>query len=67
MTRLTDDELLTTGQAAALLNMQSSTLRNWKYLDVKDDGHRGPKATKVGRLVRYRLSDIEAWIAEQNS
>ncbi|PPG39430.1 AlpA family transcriptional regulator [Pseudoclavibacter sp. RFBA6] len=67
MTRLADDELLTTEQAAALLNMQTSTLRNWKYFDGKDDGHRGPKATKVGRLVRYRLSDIEEWIAEHNA
>ncbi|MBF4549210.1 helix-turn-helix transcriptional regulator [Pseudoclavibacter sp. VKM Ac-2888] len=67
MTRLVDDELLTTAQAARLLNMQSSTLRNWKYLDDKDGGRRGPKATKVGRLVRYRLTDIEAWIVEQNS
>lgn len=67
MTRSADDELLTSEQAAALLNMQTSTLRNWKYLDSKDDGHRGPKVTKFGRLVRYRLSDIEAWIVEQNA
>lgn len=26
----------------------------------------GPKYIKVGRLCRYRISDVEEWIAQQN-
>ncbi|WP_371031237.1 helix-turn-helix transcriptional regulator [Pseudoclavibacter sp. JSM 162008] len=59
------EALVTTEAVAAQLGVEEATLRNWKYLDGKDDGHRGPKATKVGRLVRYKPSDIAAWLDAQ--
>lgn len=59
------EALVTTEAVAAQLGVEESTLRNWKYLDGKDNGHRGPKATKVGRLVRYKPSDIAAWLEAQ--
>ncbi|PPF38702.1 excisionase [Pseudoclavibacter sp. AY1H1] len=59
------EAFLNTEAVAAQLGVEESTLRNWKYLDAKDNGHRGPKATKVGRLVRYKPSDITAWLDAQ--
>ena len=32
------------------------TLSQWRYLG------RGPRYMKVGRLVRYRRSDVETWL-----
>ena len=36
------------------------TLRSWRYKGE------GPPYIKVGRLIRYRLSDVEAWL-ERNT
>jgi len=33
-----------------------NTVRTWRHRNV------GPRGYKVGRHVRYRLSDVEAWI-----
>lgn len=35
------------------------TLAQWRYLD------KGPKYYRFGRHVRYRRSDIEAWLKDQ--
>ncbi|VXB76547.1 helix-turn-helix domain-containing protein [Pseudoclavibacter sp. 8L] len=59
------ETLLTTEEVAAQLGTRVGLLREWKYLDDKDNGHRGPKATKVGRLVRYKPSDIASWLDAQ--
>ena len=66
MTATPLETLLTTEQVAELLGLRPNLLREWKSLDDKDAGHRGPKATKLGRLVRYKPSDINAWIEQQN-
>lgn len=51
-------DLLNEKDAAAEMDLAVSTLRNWRALG------KGPKFIKVGqRLVRYRRSDLEAFIA----
>ena len=55
------DELLDTRQVAKVYNCTAQWLERMRI-----EG-RGPKYVKIGRLVRYRLSAVEAWIAEQES
>ncbi|VEI03733.1 Predicted transcriptional regulator [Acidipropionibacterium jensenii] len=52
-------EYLTTVQVAGLLNQAAGTLRYWRHEGI------GPKSFKLGRSVRYRRADIEAWVTEQ--
>lgn len=47
--------------AAEYLGIKIQTLANWRV-----EG-RGPKFYRVGRLVRYRIEDLEAWIETSNS
>ncbi len=50
--------LLTPQEAAAFLGIPSSTLAHWR------SERRGPPYVKLeGRLVRYRLSDLEEYLA----
>lgn len=52
------EELLTTDEVAAILHLQPSTIRKWRRAGD------GPKPTWLGyRTVRYRRSDLDAWIA----
>jgi predicted DNA-binding transcriptional regulator AlpA len=48
--------LLTEREAADLLTLSVKTLWNWRL-----SGY-GPPHLKVGRLVRYRQSDLKAWL-----
>ncbi|PPF39939.1 AlpA family transcriptional regulator [Pseudoclavibacter sp. AY1H1] len=66
MTTATAEKFLTTDEAAALLNLRPGLLREWHYLDKQDGGSRGPKPRKFGRLVRYPVSAIDAWLAAQD-
>lgn len=50
-------ELLDERTLARQLGVSVSTLQTWRYLG------RGPRYLKVGRLVRYRNVDIDAYIA----
>lgn len=52
-------DLLDTRQVAELLGIQPQTLELWRQ---KGDG---PIFIKIGRLVRYRLEDVEAFIQGQ--
>lgn len=45
-------------EAARRIGVAPRTLANWRW-----EG-RGPKYTKAGRLVRYRLLDVERFQAE---
>ncbi|ACH40466.1 MAG: hypothetical protein ACD_55C00119G0002 [uncultured bacterium] len=49
--------LLTTREAAEVLRVKESTLHQWRWQG------RGPAFVKVGRLVRYRVAEVEAYIA----
>lgn len=52
----TNDALLDPGRAACLLAVPVSTLSRWR------NEHRELPYVRVGRLVRYRRRDLEAWI-----
>lgn len=46
-------------EAAALLNLKPKTLEAWRYAG------RGPRFVKFGRLVRYRVRDLEEFMNQQ--
>lgn len=48
--------LLDSEQLAALLGVHKATPAQWRHQGV------GPRYIYVGRQVRYRLSDVEAWL-----
>lgn len=50
--------LLTTEQLAERLQVPVATVRMWRHRGT------GPKGVRLGRHVRYRASDLEAWIDE---
>lgn len=52
----TSDSLLSPHGAATVLKLSVYTLA-----DMRCKGT-GPRFTKVGRLVRYRMSDLQAWL-----
>lgn len=54
-----EDRLLTFEELADILGCSAGHLRNLKYRG------RAPVAVKLGRSVRFRLSDVRAWIDEQ--
>ena len=43
-------------QAAEHLGVKVATLRSWRR------AHKGPCFVRLGRLVRYRVADVEAFI-----
>lgn len=51
-----EDRLLWPDEVAELLGVPVGTLANWRYQG------RGPAFAKVGRHVRYRRRDVDAWI-----
>lgn len=56
------DELLTAKQAAAFLKVKPGTLACWRTTK------RYPlKYTSVGKSIRYRLSDLQAFLAARDS
>lgn len=51
------DQLLTTREAAAFLRLRPGTIENYRYAGE------GPRFVRVGRrAVRYRVTDLEAWM-----
>jgi len=62
---MTGDELLTTKQVEADYGIKAPTLRYWRHASV------GPASFTLGPGIRgrvvYRRSEIERWIAEQES
>ena len=50
-------ECLTNDQTAAWLNIAPGVLHNWRRQG------RGPAFIKVGRFIRYRRADVDAWLA----
>lgn len=49
--------LLTTKDLAQRWQIKEQTLRHWRMRGE------GPRALTVGRLVRFRLEDVESWEA----
>lgn len=52
-------ELLTEKETSEFLKVKSATLRTWRTRG------QGPVFIKIGRSVRYRMQDLEAWITER--
>ncbi len=53
------DKLLTTNQLADYLGVAVSTILQYRATGT------GPQYIKLGHLVRYRISDIEAWLEDK--
>ncbi|UQN30450.1 helix-turn-helix transcriptional regulator [Brachybacterium kimchii] len=56
---VTVDGLLTAKEVADALGLSTGTLANWRSLEL------GPKYVKVGGRVRYRITSLNLWVAEQ--
>jgi predicted DNA-binding transcriptional regulator AlpA len=55
-----DAERIVNAEAAAhMLGISSITLARWRVVGG------GPKFLKLGRSVRYRLTDLETWLTKQ--
>ena len=50
------ERLLTTAEVAEWLNLPEGTLRHWRHV------HRGPPSLTLGSRVRYRPSEVAAWL-----
>ena len=55
------DRLLTTEQAAAHLAVPARTLQSWR----SKGRYSGPPYVRLSSHVRYRISDLDAWVAER--
>jgi len=53
-----DNKLLSNSEAAEFLGMSPDTLPRWRWARV------GPAYLKVGRSIKYRLADLEAFLNE---
>lgn len=51
--------LMTIHEVSEYLRVPVGTLYNWRYLGT------GPACAKIGRHLRYRRADVEAWVAER--
>jgi excisionase family DNA binding protein len=51
-----DDRLLTISEVSDYLQVPVQTLYHWRYRGT------GPKGVRVGRHVRYRQDDVDAWL-----
>lgn len=52
-------KLLTTNELADWLKVPVGTLQQWRHRDF------GPQGFRVGRHVRYREEDVDAWLRLQ--
>jgi predicted DNA-binding transcriptional regulator AlpA len=52
-------DLLVPSQLAQMLGKSTAALAQWRYLGT------GPQFIKLGRNVRYRRHDVEAWLDQQ--
>ena len=53
------ERLLSVRELAEYLGVPVATLYTWRYRDA------GPPGIKVGRHLRYRRNDVEAWIRQR--
>jgi hypothetical protein len=50
-------ELIDNNKAAGLLDVKPATLEQWRYRK------KGPPFLRIGRSIRYNLSDLHAWVS----
>jgi len=53
------DRLLSAQEVADYLNVPLSTLYSWRYHGS------GPPGLRVGKHLRYRRADVQAWVRDQ--
>lgn len=53
---MTADHLLTIEELSEYLRVPVKTLYDWRYRGL------GPAGLRVGRYVRYRRADVDAWL-----
>lgn len=53
---LTDGRLLTTPEVAQYLGIPVATLYQWRTRGI------APRAVRVGKHLRFRRADVEAWV-----
>jgi excisionase family DNA binding protein len=53
---MSPDRYLTPRQLSEMLSIPVKTLEMWRWRGV------GPKFHKFGKLVRYKETDVQAWI-----
>ena len=53
--------LASSADVAEMLGIPEKTLAEWRYHGI------GPGYLKVGRYVRYRWSDVDAWLATREA
>jgi len=56
LSRIDPDALLNEAQASDFLNLSIRTLQAWRVKGA------GPRFVRAGRAIRYRRSDLVAWI-----
>ncbi len=52
-------ELIDEAKLAARLGVSRSTLQSWRY------AAKGPRFIKIGKLIRYRQADVDAYLRVQ--
>lgn len=57
-TATVSDDFLSPAQVSELTGIAKSTLADWRAQD------RGPEFVRMGKAIRYRRSDIDAWITD---
>jgi predicted DNA-binding transcriptional regulator AlpA len=61
MATTTIDPLWNADDVAKVLRVPKATLYQWRYLGS------GPKASKVGRHLRYDPAEVRAWVKRQET
>jgi predicted DNA-binding transcriptional regulator AlpA len=59
MTAALSDRWLTPIELAEMFTIPIETLYQWRYRKC------GPPSHKIGRHIRYRLTEVDAWAASQ--
>ena len=58
------ERLLTTQQTSDYLQVSESFLRQSRMEGKREGRTPGPPFVRIGRAVRYQLSDLDAWLSE---
>lgn len=59
--RRQSSEFATTAEFGEFIRTPAETVRYWRHVG------KGPRSIKLGRRVLYRWTDIETWVAAQES
>lgn len=57
------ERLLTQDEVAEMLRVSPSTLINWR----REGTLNGPPFVRVGRLIRYKVAEVQAWLNAQSN